>query len=148
VTPGQDYVVAVVVATEVPPPGTIPAFTDDMVVIALRAVCEVVRNRVAHPAFPDTAVQVVLAPKQFSAVCREDYWIRAMAGLWEPRHVQQALDTWQHHAPISLVPGALWYYSPASMSPPFSEPPWLVGKTEVLVEGLSRDYFRFYREVA
>lgn len=144
--PGGDFVVACVVATEVPPTGTVAAFTDDRVALGLRAVCEVIRNRAASGQFPANPVEVVLQPKQFSAVCSQDYWRRAMAGLWEPAHVQAALDTWQHPAPIALVPRVLWYYSPASMNPPFSEPSWLAGKVEVVVDGLSGDYFRFYRE--
>jgi spore germination cell wall hydrolase CwlJ-like protein len=115
-----------------------------MVPVALQAVCDVIRNRVANPAFPDTPVQVVLQPKQFSAVCREDYWIRAMAGLWEPAHVAAALSTWQAHGPV-VAPGACWYFSPVSMTPPGSQPPWIAGKAEVLVPSIDRAYFRFFR---
>jgi spore germination cell wall hydrolase CwlJ-like protein len=144
---GTDYVVAVVVATEVPPPGTVAGFTDDMVPVALQAVCDVIRNRVANPEFPNTAVQVVLQPKQFSAVCREDYWIRAMAGEWEAAHVALALATWQANG-TAVAPGACWYYSPISMKPPGSQPSWITGKVEVLVPGLDRWYFRFYKEAS
>lgn len=140
---GQDYVVACVIATEVPP---VPqgSFTNDMIPLALRCVADVIRNRVASPDFPHTAVEVVLQKNQFSAVCREDYWRRAMAGLWQPRHVDLAMKIWQARQP-TVVPEALWYYSPISMVPKDSEPSWLSGKTEVLVPTLSREYFRFYR---
>jgi spore germination cell wall hydrolase CwlJ-like protein len=142
---GLDYVVAVVVATEVPPESQ-GAFTAAMIPLALQAVCDVIRNRVAHPTFPDTAVQVVLQPKQFSAVCREDYWIRAMAGRWFPAHVEHALTVWQADAP-RVAGEACWYYSPISMMPAGSQPSWIAGKREVLVPGLDAGYFRFYAEV-
>ena len=141
-TTGQDYVVAVVIATEVPPEPT-GTFTAEMIPLALHAVCDVIRNRVADPEFPDTAVQVVLQPKQFSAACREDYWIRAMAGLWFPTHVANAFTTWQAHT-SPITDGACWYYSPVSMEPAGSQPAWIAGKREVLVPGLDRGYFRFY----
>lgn len=140
---GRDYVVACVIATEVPPQPT-GTFTAEMILIGIRAVCAVIRNRVAA-AFAEDAVGVVLAPKQFSAVCREDYWRKAMAGRWFPGHVAKCLHEWQHPAPVPIAVGATYYYSPVSMVPPGRVPDWVAGKTEVLVPGLDRQYFRFYR---
>src|SRR5882724_1090711 len=126
---GQDYIVACVMATEVPPVAQ-SAFTSDMIPLALRTVADVIRNRVASPDFPHTAVEVVLQKNQFSAVCREDYWRKAMAGLWQPRHVDLAMKIWRAVQPMT-VPGALWYYSPISMLPLGREPSWLKDKVEV-----------------
>lgn len=140
---GRDYVVAVVIATEVPPLAT-GTFTVAMIPLAIHAVCDVIRNRVASHGFPDDPVSVVLQPKQFSAVCREEYWRHAMAGHWFPNHVAACLTAWQYPEP-PIAAGALWYYSPVSMDPPGREAPWVPGKTEVLVPGLDREYFRFYK---
>ena len=142
---GQDWIVACVVATEVPPKPT-GNFTAPMIPLAIRAVCDVIRNRVGDARFGDNAVSVVLQPKQFSAVCREPYWRDAMAGKWFPHHVQQCLEVWQDNPTGNVVPGAKWYYSPISMVPRWSEPSWVKGLTEVTVEGLDTAYFRFYRE--
>lgn len=143
---GREYVVAVVMATEVPP---VPQaeFTAEMIPLALRAVANVIRNRTVRPGFPEDPVSVVLAPKQFSAVCREPYWRDAMAGRWQPNHVRTALQVWRASAidRVSLVPGATHYYSPISMIPRGSSPTWAAGMDEVLVPGLSREYFRFYK---
>jgi len=144
---GRDYVVACVVATEVPPIATV-LFTDPMIPLALRAVCDVVRNRVADGRFGKTAVEVVLEPNQFSAVCREDYWRKAMAGTWFPNHVAKALAAWRDVLVPVLPAGVCWYYSPISMSPRNSVPGWVAGKTEAVVSGLEPEYFRFYREAA
>jgi cell wall hydrolase len=144
---GRDYIVACVVATEVPPTPT-AAFTAEMIPLALRAVCDVIRNRAQDPAFPKTAVEVVLQPNQFSAVCRQDYWRRAMAGTWFPQHVAAALVAWREVLSPVLPAGVCWYYSPVSMEPVDTAPAWIAGKEEVVVDGLSREYFRFCREAA
>lgn len=140
---GQDFVVAAVIATEVPP---FPKddFTAAMIPLARQAVGDVIRNRVADGRWGNTAVEVVLAPRQFSAVCSQDYWRKALAGKWCPDHVASCLASWQNPGD-TLAPSALFYYSPVSMNPPMSSPSWAAGKTEVLVDGLSRDFFRFYR---
>jgi len=142
---GRDYVVAAVISTEVPP---IPVgdFTIDMIPAALRAVCDVIRNRVASPLFPKTPVEVVLQRGQFSAVCQQDYWRNAMAGVWFPAHVAGALAAWREPTWPHFDARMCWYYSPVSMVPPYREPTWVSGRTEVLIPGLSRDYFRFYKE--
>lgn len=41
--------------------------------------------------------------------------------------------------------GCTSYYSPISMTPPGSVPDWAVGMTEVTVDGVDRQYFRFYK---
>lgn len=139
----QDWVVAVVIATEVPPKA-MGNFFESMIPTAIQAVSDVIRNRVASPLFPNTPVEVVLQKHQFSAVCSQDYWVRAMAGLWQPSHVDHCLSIWQANN-AKVAGDALYYYSPVSMNPPFSQPTWLVGKTEVIVPNLSKDYFRFYK---
>jgi spore germination cell wall hydrolase CwlJ-like protein len=140
---GQDYVVAVTIATEVPPEPT-GTFRASMVPIAIQAVADVIRARVRDPRFPNTPVEVVLQPKQFSAVCRQVYWRRAMAGEWFPGHVATCLAIWKADRP-PVAPGALWYYSPVSMVPPGREPSWAAEKTAVYVEHLDPYYFRFFR---
>jgi len=45
-----------------------------------------------------------------------------------------------------ILNGAVLFYSPRSMSPPFSVPRWVNEQVEeVIVEGINRDEFRFYR---
>jgi len=139
---GKDWAVAVVIATEVPPPGS-SALTPDEIQLAIGAVCNVIRARAQDPRFPNDPVLVVLEPKQFSGV-GQDYWQRAMAGHWFPDHVWACLTQWRG-APAPAAEGALWYYSPISMNPPYSAPGWVAGKTEVVVEGLPQGFFRFYR---
>ena len=142
-----DWVVAATIATEVPP---VPqgVFTADMIPRARRAVAEVIRNRHTSGRFQPTPAEVVLAPRQFSAVCREDYWRRAVAGTWQPRHVMRSLDAW--YAAVTdptgdLADGATHYYSPISMVPKWSAPGWIQGMTEVRIPGISRDFFRWYK---
>lgn len=142
---GQDYLVAATIATEVPPTATTD-FSADQIVLAIRAVCDVIRNRVASPLFPNTAVEVVLQPRQFSAVCREDYWRHALAGRWFPRHVASCLAAWRYAPAPPVVPGALYYFSPISMEPVGREPTWLAGKTELIIPKLNPHYFRFFLE--
>lgn len=144
---GQDYVVACTIATEVPPTPT-TNFSSDMIVLAIRAVCDVIRNRVASPLFPNTAVEVVLQPKQFSAVCHDDYWRHAVAGHWFPRHVASCLAAWRYAPAPPVVLGALWYFSPVSMEPRDSFPNWFKGKQEIIVPKLNPEYFRFFKEAS
>lgn len=140
---GKDWIVAATVATEVPPPGT-TALDDASVALARQAVCNVIRARVTSGRFPNDPVLVVLQPKQFSAVCTQDYWRNACAGLWCPSHVAACLAEWQGSTGNAAA-GALWYYSPISMIPKDAEPVWVPGKTEILVPGLDREFFRFYQ---
>jgi spore germination cell wall hydrolase CwlJ-like protein len=116
-----------------------------MIPLAIRAVADTIRARVASPLFPNTAVEVVLQPKQFSAVCREDYWRRALAGTWQPAHVARCLRLWQDLTLPAVAPGALWYYSPISMVPQGSVPSWVAGRTRVPTPQIDSFYFRFYR---
>lgn len=136
------WTVAAVVATEVPPQAK-PDFGDDQIALAIRCVLDVMKNRAALGTWGDTLVEVVLAPKQFSAVCREDYWIKAMAGKWCPSHVQRCFQEVVLDRPAQI--DATYYYSPVSMKPPGAVPGWAASKTEVLVPGLSTTYFRFYK---
>lgn len=140
---GKALIVAAVVATEVPPPGT-SALNDAQVALARQAVCNVIRARATSPTFPNDPVLVVLQPLQFSAVCREDYWRKALAGQWFPEHVLACLQEWNNLPPSPVAAGATYYYSPVSMQPPGRVPAWVAGKTEVLVPGLPRYFFRFY----
>lgn len=142
-TDGQDYVVAAVIATEVPPDPK-PDFGQTQIALAIEAVAEVIRNRVASPKFPSTAVQVVLQKNQFSAVCREDYWIKCMAGLWHPDHLSTCLQLWKQSRVPPIVPDAVYYYSPISMNPPMSSPPWWDDAREVK-SPINPKYFRFMK---
>lgn len=140
---GKDWIVAATIATEVPPPGG--KLPDEQVHLAIQAVCNVIRGRSHDPRFPHDPVLVVLQPKQFSAVGVEDYWRKACAGLWFPDHVQACLAEWRNMPPSPTAAGALWYYSPISMVPPDSAPGWVFGKDEIVVNGLDREFFRFYK---
>jgi hypothetical protein len=149
----QDFITACVVATEVPPKGD-GIFTDAMVPLSIQAVCEVIRNRVKDFRFPNTAIEVVLQPHQFSAVhldqdASHDWklgiFARTLSGLWHPDHVQRCLAEWQNPTNPSLVGGATFYYSPVSMSPSGRIPDWVSGLTEVVVPQINNLYFRFYR---
>jgi cell wall hydrolase len=148
----HDLIVAATIATEVPP-RAVPAanFTDAMVPIALRAVAEVIRNRARRGTFGGPLpVDVVLAPKQFSAVCREDYWREAIAGRWVPMHLVRALDAWrglrnQPVGPDVLGPDATHYYSPVSMIPQWSAPAWAARMTEIVVPQIDPKSFRWYK---
>lgn len=142
-----DLIVAATIATEVPP---FPegSFTAAMILPAIECVAEVIRRRVASPGFPKTAVEVVLQPHQFSAVRLgndpDNYWLHALAGRWEPSHVQRCLVAWQSPPAADLVPGALWYYSPISMIPRDRVPPHVVGKREVLMPMIDPEWFRWF----
>ena len=138
----DETLIAATIATEVPP-FAVGTFTDDMIPKALTAVAECIRNRMAVGTFGGkTGRQVVLAPKQFSAVLREEYWFKAVLGLWQPRHVEEARKAWN----VLTNPDGrvLWYYSPISMVPKMAEPSWVRGLTEIPRPGIDRDYFRFY----
>lgn len=140
----HDWIVGVVIATEVPPV-EMSGFGDGQRRKAMYAVAEVIRNRARSMKL--TPVEVVLQKNQFSAVCREDYWRRAMAGLWCASHVAACVEVWREARDVLGNPRTLWYYSPVSMVPKMSEPSWLAGKYEVIAPGepmLNRDYFRFY----
>lgn len=141
----QGYIVASVIATEVPPVPK-PDFPDTQIALAIEAVAEVIRNRVddTTPQWPNTAVQVVMQKNQFSAVCRQDYWIKCLAGAWFPNHLQRCWQLWQQERQPPLVPGALYYYSPISMDPPHSKPSWWNDAREVK-SPINPDYFRFMK---
>lgn len=150
-TAAHEWIVAATIATEVPPTLITKVtpelretiFTREMIKPAIRAVADVMRCRIEDTHFPDTGIAVVLAPRQFSAVCREDYWRRAVAGNWQRKHVEECLSVWRE----SVVPRlhALYYYSPISMVPMMREPSWAARLTEVYVDGINRDFFRWYR---
>lgn len=160
----EDWIVAATIATEVPPSpvqssASKEMFTSAMILAAQQAVAEVIANRLAHPNFPKSASGVVLQPKQFSGTLRglqagkgRDIWADAVAGLWFPAHVQECYQAWQRvlearrtSHDTALVTGALYYYSPVSMAPPFRVPTWVSGLQSVPCERISSDYFRWYR---
>ena len=140
---GPDYVVAVTVASEVPP---VPkgGFTAPMIPLAIRAVCDVMRNRAADPRFPHTTVEVALQPKQFSCV-GQPYWYHALAGTWFPTHVLRCITAWLNPILPPVAPGALYYFSPVSMVPLGSVPHWVEGKTLVATPGIDPHYFQFFK---
>ena len=134
------YDVAVVVATEVPPYSDTP-------IEEYKAVIDIVRNRVKHPKYPDTLLQVVWQKNQFSAVFREPYWLKATEGKWFAHHVEKCMALLQSEWP-DTTDGATMYYSPISMKPVNSKPQWdFTNLEEVDVDGVRKDHFRFYREV-
>lgn len=155
-----DWLIAATIATEVPPrpvvrrdiAGEIVRFSEDMIAPAVCCVAEVIRNRVADPQFPNTALAVVWygAPPNdgrasaFSAVGSE-YWWRAVEGLWFPEHVEYCLDIWLHPSQTRLADGALYYYSPVSMVPPYREPRWAARLTEIAVPQVDANYFRWFK---
>jgi len=130
----QLHIVAVVVATEVPPDSPDAEF---------RGVIDVMRNRAKSRGL--SLVEVVLQKNQFSAVCREDYWRKAMAGKWMPAHVERCYSWIRRDWPDSTQ-GAEFYYSPISMVPVNSAPAWAAKMKEVEVVGVRQSYFRFFRE--
>lgn len=131
---GMYYIVGVVVATEVPPDAPIEEF---------KAVIDVMRNRAKRSNNIGDLVSVVLAKNQFSAVCREDYWRKAMAGKWLPQHVDKCVElvkqSWE-----DTTDGATYYYSPVSMIPKWSAPAWAERFIEKEVKGVRKEFFRFY----
>jgi len=133
----HDYLVAVTVATEVPPDAPIEEF---------KAVIDVIRNRVKAGKWGPLPINVVMAPKQFSAVCREDYWRRAVAGTWFPHHVEKCLALWRSSWAPDTTDGATYYYSPISMIPQWSAPSWAASLTEVQVAGTRPTHFKFFKE--
>jgi len=158
----EEWIVAVTIATEVPPTPTKSVnsqetFTAAMIMAAQQAVAEVILTRARDPRFPHSAAGVVLQPRQFSAVMRgltaaalghKDIWLEGMAGEWFPQHVEECLSTWRRVAAgkaTPLVKGATHYYSPVSMKPPLSAPSWVSPMTPVVCAGVSSDYFRFFR---
>lgn len=148
-TEARRHIVAAVVATEVPPDAPLAEF---------KAVIDVIRNRAASghyggPAHMTSAelrtcvvalLYVVMAKNQFSAVCREDYWRRALAGEWLPQHVARCFDLLAQDWP-DTTQGALYYFSPVSMQPTGREPPWAAGMTEIYAAGVRKEYFRFFK---
>lgn len=158
----EEWLVAVTIATEVPPEPAQSAnskvpFTAEMIPLAVQAVAETVLNRVTSKRFQPTALDVVLAVKQFSGTLRglpasaghKDFWRDGVAGRWYPAHVALCLATWRRIRGGSgftpVAPGALYYYSPVSMVPPHRVPSWAGALTPVPVVGLPLDYFTFYR---
>jgi len=129
------YIVASVVATEVPPDSPIEEFM---------AVIDVIRNRAKRTQEVGDLVMAVLAKNQFSAVCREDYWRRAMAGYWQPAHVQKCLDLVTQDWP-DTTDGANYYYSPISMVPQWSAPSWAAKFEGKTIPGVRPDYFKFFK---
>lgn len=144
----QNHLVGATVASEVPPPGT-TKFTPDQISLARLLVAEVIQHRVASQKWGTSAYDVITARLQFSAVLREEYWFKAVLGEWFPGHVLACEQAWQQvSAPgysFKLPASTLNYYSPVSMKPAGAVPPWVQGLVEVTVDGMDRDYFRFYR---
>lgn len=132
----QLWIVAVVVATEVPPDSPDAEF---------RAVIDVMRNRAK--VLNKSLVEIVLTKNQFSAVCREDYWRKAMAGKWMPAHVQRCYE-WLQRDWVDITEHATHYYSPISMIPQGRVPAWAnPPAVEVEVPGARPEYFRFFRGI-
>lgn len=131
---GKNYILACVVATEVPPDSPDAEF---------RAVIDVIRNRAKK--WTLSLVEVVLQKNQFSAVCREDYWRKAMAGKWQQAHVSRCYE-WVQRDWVDTTNGATFYYSPISMQPAGAAPPWAAKLDEVTVDGVRQAYFRFFKE--
>lgn len=131
----QLHIVAVVVATEVPP---------DSPDAEIRAVIDVMRNRAKARAL--SLVEVVLQPKQFSAVCSQDYWRRAMAGKWQPLHVARCYG-WVQRDWVDTTDHSTHYFSPISMEPAGRVPDWIKDMNEVNVSGVRAGYFRFFKSV-
>ncbi len=127
------YIVAATVATEVPPDAPEAEF---------KGVIDVMRNRVR--VFRKSLLQVVLAPRQFSAVCREQYWRDALDGVWLPAHVARCYQLLEQDWP-DTTGGATHYYSPIGMVPRGSVPAWAGSMTEMDVPGVRPNYFRFFK---
>ncbi len=125
---------AATAATEIPPDAPEQEF---------KAVIDVMRNRSRIRG--QSLMEVVLAKNQFSAVCREDYWRRALNGKWLPRHVEKCYmllnEEWD-----DKTTGATHYYSPISMIPQGRMPNWAHSMEEVEIDGVRPFYFRFWRQ--
>jgi hypothetical protein len=151
VTITVNRLIAATIASEVPPPGT-TKFTPDQIALARLLVAEVIHARALSQKWGHAgdAYAVITARLQFSAVLREEYWFKAVLGDWFPGHVDACAAAWdQVNAPnysFKLPTSVLNYYSPISMKPAGAVPPWVPGLVEVTVDGLDRDYFRFYRK--
>lgn len=139
----QDYLVAVTVATEIPPARTDEAGPE----VEIEAVIDVVRNRARL--WGQSPAEVVLARRQFSGVCQE-YWKRALAGQWFPAHVGRCyalwLDRFRFNVP-DITHGCTHYYSPIGMKPPGRVPRFAQLGTEVVIPGVRRTHFRFFTDV-
>ena len=146
----EEAIVAAVVATEVPPrrmasPVTgKPSFEEEMIEPAIRAVIDVIRNRVKAPRFPNSATEVVLWPRQFSAVGREEYFAKAAAGKWFPQHVERCAQLWREEWP-DTTSGSLFYWSPVRMEPPGRSPAWADAMDKYVVPGIGSWWFTFAR---
>lgn len=144
----QVRLVAATIASEVPPPGT-TKFTPAQIDLARLLVAEVILHRMQSQKWGVSAYDVITARMQFSAVLREAYWFKAVLGDWFPGHVDACQKAWETvTAPgysFKLPASTLNYYSPVSMVPVGSSPPWAKALVEVTVDGMDRDYFRFFR---
>lgn len=142
-TDGRRYIVAAVVATEVPPTAPLAEF---------KAVIDVMRNRAASGRWGGAnlsrtswaaLVHVVLAPHQFSAVCNADYWRAALAGEWQAAHVERCYYLLGEGWP-DTTDGATHYYSPIGM-PAHRVPDWAAAMREVRPDGVRPEFFRFFK---
>lgn len=157
-----EWLVAVTIATEVPPkpvksPHSSVEFTAAMIPKAIRAVAEVIKNRAGRMGFPKTPLGVVLAPRQFSGVMRgvpaaalghRDIWLDAVVGEWMTEHVSKCLYEWRRvlaGPEVQTVPGVTHYYSPVGMLPPMKAPSWAASMIEVPLAGVAPDYFRWFK---
>lgn len=157
----EEWLVAATIATEVPPVPTRSPYSRDgwpaeAIPLAIRAVAEVIAERVTRDGFPDAPLGVVLQVKQFSGVLRgvtlrqvghRDIWLDAVTGSWFPGHVGRCLAEWRRLARSAerIAGGATHYYSPVSMLPPGSTPRWAVDMEPVAVIGVPADWFSFFR---
>lgn len=141
---GQSLIIGATVATEVPPLPTNDLKMEE-ISLAAQYVCDVIRNRAAGAGFPKTAIEVVLQAGQFSAVCRQDYWRKALAGRWFPHHVTNCVEIWLERQGQPALHDATHYYSPVSMDPAGSVPNWVSQMEEVFVGGVPTKYFRWFK---
>ena len=131
---GQNYIVAVTIASEVGPQGT---------EAERRAVASVIHNRATRR--NATFLKIVMEPRQFSGV-GHDYWLRYLAGTSMEAVVKQCYESWEwvlENGPV-LPETVRWYYSPISMDPPFRVPHWARNLTYYPVPSVHEDRFKFY----
>ena len=109
-------------------------------------IISVFRNRVEHPRFPDTYREVLMQPRQFSALNKWCSDRSSLKGQLQPDDVWRALFASRDQIeqtklyPLALAcaaqvlaaprwqapfdPSVCWYYSPVSMIPKGAVPTW------------------------
>ena len=124
------------------------------------AVAHVINNRVGTATVNgkgtrNTIMDVVSEPAQFSSY--ENVWYNEAltyytTGMVENEYDRRVLkECMEVVIPIyegeatDITEGCTYFYSPISMDPPGSQPSWVSGKTEVVINGVNPKYFRFYK---